>query len=469
MDAAGFTEAMEKQKAMARKAWSGSGDKGIATTYLNLADKVGASEFLGYETTTANGMIVGLIADEKEVENIKANTEAVLVANQTPFYAESGGQLGDSGTIYDDTTNKPIAEVSDTWKTPSGVFFHVIKTLAPLKLGQGCRFEVDATRRQYLRANHSATHLLQEALREILGTHVMQKGSQVAPTRLRFDFSHTKAVSTDELTAIEALVNQRLLQNTAVTTRIMTPDAAMQEGALALFGEKYGEEVRVVSMGGASDIDGRTAWSVELCGGTHVARTGEIGLFKIIGESAVSSGVRRIEAVTNMGAMAWVRDHLAMLGESANALKTTPEQLPKRLNAMLEERRQSEQTIADLRHKLASGGGGDTDISRDLDGIGFLGRVLTDTPAASLKSIAEGMMQADGVVALVAVNDGKASLVVAVSDSLTPKINAVDLVRVGAEILGGKGGGGRPDMAQAGGPDAGKAEAAIEGIIKTLT
>ena len=469
VDAAGFTEAMEKQKAMARKAWSGSGDKGIAARYLNLADKVGASEFLGYETTTANGMIVGLVAGEKEVENIKANTEAVLVANQTPFYAESGGQLGDSGTIYDEASGAELAQVTDTWKTPSGVFFHVIKTRAPLKVGQGCRFEVDATRRQYLRANHSATHLLQEALREILGTHVMQKGSQVAPERLRFDFSHTKAVSNDELTAIEALVNQRLLQNTAVTTRIMTPDAAMEEGALALFGEKYGEEVRVVSMGGASDIDGRTAWSVELCGGTHVARTGEIGLFKIIGESAVSSGVRRIEAVTNMGAMAWVRDHLAMLGESANALKTTPEQLPKRLNAMLDERRQSEQTIADLRHKLASGGGGDTDISRDIDGIGFLGRVLTDTPAASLKSIAEGMMQADGVVALVAVNDGKASLVVAVSDSLTPKINAVDLVRVGAEILGGKGGGGRPDMAQAGGPDAGKAEAAINGIIETLS
>ena len=390
------------------------------------------------------------------------------MANQTPFYAESGGQLGDSGTIYDEASGAELAQVTDTWKTPSGVFFHVIKTLAPLSVGQGCRFEVDATRRQYLRANHSATHLLQEALREILGTHVMQKGSQVAPTRLRFDFSHTKAVSNDELTAIEALVNQRLLQNTAVTTRIMTPDAAMQEGALALFGEKYGEEVRVVSMGGASDIDGRTAWSVELCGGTHVARTGEIGLFKIIGESAVSSGVRRIEAVTNMGAMAWVRDHLTMLDASANAIKTTPEQLPKRLNAMLEERRQSEQTIADLRHKLASGGGGDTDISRDIDGISFVGRVLTDTPASSLKSIAEGMMQADGVVALVAVNDGKASLVVAVSDTLTAKINAVDLVRVGAEILGGKGGGGRPDMAQAGGPDAGKAEAAIEGIIESL-
>ena len=467
VDGAGFTAAMEKQKAIARKAWSGSGDKGIAATYLNLADKVGASEFLGYETTTADGMVVGLIKDEKEVEKIKAGTEAVLVANQTPFYAESGGQLGDSGTIYEDKGNKPIAEVRDTWKTPSGVCFHVIKAVAPLAVGQGCRFEVDAARRQYLRANHSATHLLQEALREILGTHVMQKGSQVAPERLRFDFSHTKAVSTDELTAIEALVNQRLLKNSAVTTRIMTPDAAMQEGALALFGEKYGDEVRVVSMGGASEIDGRTAWSVELCGGTHVAHTGEIGLFKIIGESAVAGGVRRIEAVTNMGALAWVRNHLTMLGESANALKTTPEQLSNRLTAMLDERRQSEQTITDLRHKLASGGS-DTDIARDIDGIAFLGRVLADTPAASLKSIAESMMKADGVVALVAVNDGKASLVVAVSDSLTHKINAVDLVRVGAEILGGKGGGGRPDMAQAGGSDASKAEIAINGIIEAL-
>jgi alanyl-tRNA synthetase len=468
VDQAGFDEAMEKQKSMARKAWSGSGDKGMSPLYLNIADNTGATEFLGYTTTTANGIILALAQNEAETDKIAAGETATLVANQTPFYAESGGQIGDQGVIYDEASGKEIAQVTDTWKTPSGVFFHTITASDTVQVGQACRFEVDGRRRQFLRCNHSATHLLQEALREILGTHVMQKGSMVSPDRLRFDFSHTRQVEAEELATIEAMVNHRLVMNSEVTTRIMTQDDAIAEGALALFGEKYGDEVRVVSMGGPTEMAGRAAWSVELCGGTHVNHTGEIGLFKIIGESSVAGGVRRIEAVTNEGAMQWIKERLDILSLSSQVLKTTPEQLSARLEALMQERKQTDQVIADLRRKLATGGGDSSDITHQLGDIMFTGRQLTDTPAKDLKTIADGMIShvPAGVVVLISATDGKASLVVAVSKNITDQINAVDLVRIGAEQMGGKGGGGRPDMAQAGGPDANKAEAAINAILE---
>ena len=468
VDQSGFDAAMEKQKTMARKAWSGSGDKGMSPVYLNIADKNGATEFLGYSTTTANGIILALAQDEMEKDQIAAGETATLVSNQTPFYAESGGQIGDKGVIYDEASGKEVAQVTDTWKTPSGVFFHVITASDTLHVGQACRFEVDAVRRQHLRCNHSATHLLQEALREVLGTHVMQKGSMVSPDRLRFDFSHTRQVEADELNTIEALVNHRLMMNSEVTTRIMTQDDAIAEGALALFGEKYGDEVRVVSMGGATEMAGRAAWSVELCGGTHVNHTGEIGLFKIIAETSVASGVRRIEAVTNDGAMQWIKERLDILSVSSQLLKTTPEQLSARLEVLIQERKQADQMIADLRRKLASGGGDSSAVSQKIGDIDFMGRLLSDTPAKDLKTVADGMMAktSKGVVVLISVSDGKASIVVAVSKPITDQINAVDLVRIGAEQLGGKGGGGRPDLAQAGGPDGDKAEAAITAILE---
>ena len=467
VDQQGFDAAMEKQKAAARKAWSGSGDKGMSPVYLQIAEQAGATEFLGYTTTTANGMIVGLVKDDAETDSINAGDNALLIANQTPFYAESGGQMGDTGVIYDETNGETLANVTDTWKTSSGVFFHVITAHKDMKLNQGCKFVVDDERRQRLKCNHSATHLLQEALREVLGTHVMQKGSQVSPERLRFDFSHTKQVDHNELSTIEALVNHRLMLNSEVTTRLMTQDDAIAEGALALFGEKYGDEVRVVSMGGHTDIDGRAAWSVELCGGTHVNQTGEIGLFKIVSESAVAGGVRRIEAVTNDGAINWINDRLDILNASSQVLKTTPDQLPARLDTLLQERRQAEQMIAELRRKLAEGGGDASGMTkREVAGLHLTGRILTDTPAKELKSIADNMIkQAEGAVVLVSCMDGKASLVVAVSPKATDRLNAVDLVRIGSEQMGGKGGGGRPDMAQAGGPDADKADQAISAIM----
>ena len=468
VDQSGFDAAMEKQKTMARKAWSGSGDKGMSPVYLNIADKNGATEFLGYSTTTANGIILALAQDETEKDQIAAGETATLVSNQTPFYAESGGQIGDKGVIYDEASGKEVAQVTDTWKTPSGVFFHVITASDTLHVGQACRFEVDTVRRQHLRCNHSATHLLQEALRVVLGTHVMQKGSMVSPDRLRFDFSHTRQVEADELNTIEALVNHRLMMNSEVTTRIMTQDDAIAEGALALFGEKYGDEVRVVSMGGTTEMPGRAAWSVELCGGTHVNHTGEIGLFKIVAETSVASGVRRIEAVTNDGAMQWIKDRLDILSVSSQLLKTTPEQLSARLEVLMQERKQADQMIADLRRKLASGGGDSSAVSQKIGDIDFMGRLLSDTPAKDLKTVADGMMAktSKGVVVLISVSDGKASIVVAVSKPITDQINAVDLVRIGAEQLGGKGGGGRPDLAQAGGPDGDKAEAAITAILE---
>jgi len=296
----------------------------------------------------------------------------------------------------------------------------------------------------------------------------MQKGSMVSPDRLRFDFSHTRQVEADEMNTIEALVNHRLMMNSEVTTRIMTQDDAIAEGALALFGEKYGDEVRVVSMGGATEMAGRAAWSVELCGGTHVNHTGEIGLFKIVAETSVASGVRRIEAVTNDGAMQWIKERLDILSVSSQLLKTTPEQLSARLEVLIQERKQADQMISDLRRKLASGGGDSSAVSQKIGDIDFMGRLLSDTPAKDLKTVADGMMAKTlkGVVVLISVSDGKASIVVAVSKPITDQINAVDLVRIGAEQLGGKGGGGRPDLAQAGGPDGDKAEAAITAILE---
>ena len=471
VDLEGFNSSMEEQKAKARAAWAGSGDSALAPVYLAAADKLGGTEFLGYEQNSAEGLITAIIANEENCDSVGRGQSVSLICNQTPFYAESGGQIGDTGVFLLPGSDTVIANITDTWKTPTGLFVHKADiTAEKLSVGDAVVMKIDAARRSLLRSNHSATHLMHEALREVLGDHVMQKGSMVAPDRLRFDFNHPRAVDKDELRKIEDIVNSRIRMNSGVSTRLMTPDAAINEGALALFGEKYGDEVRVVSMGGATDIEGRSAWSVELCGGTHVSRTGDISVFKITSESAVAGGVRRIEAVTSLGAIQWVNSRLQSLDDAASSLKTTPDMLAERLQNLLAERRKAEQTIAELRKSLAEGGGGNAE-SRDVGGIPFETRIVDDTPARDLKPMAETILKnlgSSGVVAVISRAEGKASLVVAVSPDITDRIDAVNLVRAGAEALGGKGGGGRPDMAQAGGPDAGQAKAALDAIESSI-
>ncbi len=468
VDLDGFNTAMEAQKAAARKAWSGSGDAATESVWLDLGQKLGATEFLGYSTDTAEGQVTALVRDGSTIDSATTGEDVQIITNQTPFYAESGGQIGDTGLI---SWTDGAADVSDTFKTPMGMFVHrATITKGSLETGSAVRLDIDVTRRLRLRANHSATHLLHEALREVLGEHVAQKGSMVGPDRLRFDFSHPKAMLDDELARVQAIVNGRVQMNSDVTTRIMTPESAIELGALALFGEKYGDEVRVVQMGGATDVKGRTAWSVELCGGTHVNRTGDISILKIIGESAVAGGVRRIEAVTQSGAVEWIEHREQILNQTAELLKIAPEQLADRVAKLLEDNKRAERDITTMRRKLAAGGDAGGGGSEQINGVNFVGRLLQDTPARELKSMADEMKQGleNAVICLVATDSGKASIVVAVTDDLVAAKNAVDLVRVGSVALGGGGGGGRPDMAQAGGPNADYAEAALKAVAGAL-
>ena len=466
-----FNAAMERQRAEARKAWSGSGDAATEKVWFEVRDKAGASDFLGYATETAEGRIVALVADGAPVTEVKEGQKVALVANQTPFYAESGGQVGDTGTIVIAGGKAEIA-VTETQKKLDDMHVHIgTVTKGTVKVGDEAQFNVEGKRRAAVRGHHSATHLLHAALRRVLGGHVSQKGSLVASERLRFDISHNKPLSPEEIRAVEDQVNAEVRANEAVTTRLMDPESAVKAGAMALFGEKYGDEVRVVAMG--TTADGGPNFSVELCGGTHVRRTGDIGLFKIVGESAVASGVRRIEAVTGAAAEAWVVDEERMLKEAAGALRVPPSELPARIAGLVEERRKLEREIADLRKKLVMGGGGGqatSQPSKTVAGIAYDGRVLDGVPAKDLKGMADEIKKqlGSGVVALVTVAEGKASLVVAVSDDLTAKVSAVELVKVGAAAVGGKGGGGRADMAQAGGPEGGNAAAALTAIESQL-
>jgi alanyl-tRNA synthetase len=463
VDLVGFNSAMDRQRADARKAWSGSGEAATEAVWFETREKVGASEFLGYDTDAAEGKIIALIVDGKPVAEAVAGQAVAVIANQTPFYGESGGQLGDAGTIV--VPGKGRVAVTDTLKKLGDLIVHfgtvedgkiAVEDFAELKL--------DIARRDATRAHHSATHLLHAALRHHLGEHVTQKGSLVGADRLRFDISHPKGLSPEELRAVEAEVNADIRANLPVVTRLMSADAAIEAGAMALFGEKYGDEVRVVTMG-----EGAVRFSVELCGGTHVRRTGDIGLFKILSESAVGAGLRRIEAVVGAASEAWVDEQAGLLARVAETVKATPAELPARVAALLDDRRRLERELADLRRQMATGGGAAT-ANKTVAGLTYAGRKLEGVPAKDLKGMADDIKKqiGSGVVALISAADGKASLVVAVTDDLTGSLSAVDLVRVGAEALGGKGGGGRPDMAQAGGPDAEKADdalAAIEGAL----
>ncbi|MDI7863910.1 alanine--tRNA ligase [Rhizobiaceae bacterium n13] len=473
VDLSSFTDAMERQKAEARSHWAGSGDKATETVWFELKEKHGATEFLGYDTETAEGVVEAIVRDGTVIESATKGDSVQIVVNQTPFYGESGGQMGDTGIV---STDHARLEVTDTQKKGDGLFVHsAIVTEGTIKAGEAVALSVDHARRSRLRANHSATHLLHEALREVLGTHVAQKGSLVAPERLRFDVSHPKPMSAEELKVVEDMANEMIVQNTPVVTRLMTVDDAIAEGAMALFGEKYGDEVRVVSMGRAvrGPKAGKT-YSLELCGGTHVGATGEIGLVRVLSESAVGAGVRRIEAVTGDAARSYLAEQDERVKALASTLKVQPSDVLGRVEAMMDERKKLERELADAKRKLALGGSGNgaaTDAVREVGGIRFLGKTVTGVEPKDLKGLAdEGKASlGSGVVTFIGVSDdGKASAVVAVTDDLVGRFSAVDLVRIASASLGGKGGGGRPDMAQAGGPDGSKAAEAVEAVAQAL-
>jgi alanyl-tRNA synthetase len=472
VDTDGFDAAMARQREAARAAWAGSGDAATETVWFDIREKEGATEFLGYETERAEGAVTAIVRDGAPVESAGAGDEIAFTVNQTPFYAESGGQTGDCGRATG--AGGAVLEITDVQKKLDDMHVHIAKLAkGTLGVGEALDLTVDGDRRRRLRANHSVTHLLHAALRNHLGDHVTQKGSLVAPNYLRFDFSHPKAVSRAELAAVENEVNAEIRANAAVETRLMTPDAAVEAGALALFGEKYGEEVRVVSMGSAGE-SGRT-YSTELCGGTHVSRVGDIGFFKITSESAVASGVRRIEAVTGAAALDYVDRQETLLQEAAAAIKASPADLPFRIKSLLDERRALEREVADLRQKIASGAVGGPSAAdggaKEIGGIKFIGRVVEDLPPKELKPLVDTLKQqiGSGVVAISAVSGGKASLVVGVTEDLAGRIDAVGLVRAGAGAIGGKGGGGRPDMAQTGGPDGSGAAQAVNDIETALS
>ncbi|WP_336082033.1 alanine--tRNA ligase [Thalassospira sp. CH_XMU1448-2] len=466
IDEDGFSSAMEEQKAKARAAWSGSGEAATEEVWFDINDRDGATEFLGYETETAEGVVTALIKDGAEVKSASKGDEVAVLANQTTFFGESGGQQGDAGVIK--TEKGAVIEITDTQKKLGALHVHLGKVVeGNVAVGDAAEFRVDHTRRSSLRANHSATHLLHAVMRKHLGGHVTQKGSLVAQDRLRFDVSHPKAVTAEEAALIEADVNRLIRENSEVTTRLMTPDEAIELGAMALFGEKYGDEVRVVSMGLPESNE--HAYSLELCGGTHVKRTGDIGMFKIVSEGAVSSGVRRIEALTGADAAKYMAARENVLATVAADLKAVAEDVPARVKALQEERRRLEREVSDLRKKLAtagSGGASGGDAFKEVNGVKLALRSLDGIPAKELKGMVDELrdQMGSGIVALVSGDGGKASIVVGLTEDLTAKFSAVDLVRIGVEKLGGKGGGGRPDMAQGGGSDPSQADAALAAI-----
>jgi alanyl-tRNA synthetase len=468
IDRAGYDTAMAQQKAAARAAWKGSGQAADAEVWFDIAERVGATEFTGYTATTGEAQVVALVKDGSEVQSASTGDMVTVITNQTPFYGESGGQTGDSGTIAG-ADGLRIA-VADTAKPLGRLHAHNGTVEAgTIKVGDVVKLDIDVARRDAIRANHSATHLVHAALRGRLGDHVTQKGSLVAADRLRFDFSHPTALTAEDIAVIEAEVNAEVRANEPVVTRLMSPEDAIAAGAMALFGEKYGEEVRVLSMGRVKEAH---AYSVELCGGTHVRATGDIGLFRIVSESAVSSGVRRIEAMTGEGAFSYLAGREDALKGAAAVLRTTPDEVEARVAALLDERRKLERELAEAKKALALGGGNAaaTSAEEDVGGVKFSGQILDGLDPKELRGLLDQAKArlGSGVAVIVAVNDGKASIAAAVTDDLTSKVSAVDLVRAGVEALGGKGGGGRADMAQGGGPDGSKAAEAIAAVKGVL-
>jgi alanyl-tRNA synthetase len=470
VDTAAFATSMAKQKADARAAWKGSGEAKTETVWFEIRERVGASEFLGYDTEKAEGEILAMASDGKEVASLNVGMAGAIIVNQTPFYGESGGQTGDHGVIRG--ADGSVFVVTETQKRLGDLFVHQGRVESgSFKIGAAVELHVDHARRSGNRQHHSATHLLHEALRRVLGDHVAQKGSLVEPGRLRFDFSHNKGMSDAEMAQVEAIANKIILQNDAVNTRLMSVDAAIAEGAMALFGEKYGDEVRVVSMGRNSEGEGKPIYSLELCGGTHVSRTGDIGLVKVISESASAAGVRRMEAYAGAAALDYLVAQDARVQAAAAALKVVPAELVSRIDALLDERKKMERELAQARRTIAMGGGAAEQAIETINGVQLQARVLKGVATQDLKGLADDAMKKlkSGIVAFVAVSeDGKGAVVIAVSEDLTAKFNAVDLVKAASAVMGGKGGGGKANMAQAGGPDGAKADDAVAAIKAAL-
>ncbi len=470
VDRAGFDIAMARQKAEARAAWKGSGQSASADVWFDIADRNGGTEFTGYSGNESDAEVVALVRDGVAIDSAVAGTSVTVLTNQTPFYGESGGQMGDAGTITGVADTGLSMRIDDTQKPLGRLHAHqgVIEH-GSVAVGDIVHLAIDIDRRRQLRANHSATHLLHAALRHRLGTHLTQKGSLVAPDRLRFDFAHNAALTLEDIAVVEREVNARIRENDIVTTRLMTPDDAVAAGALALFGEKYGEEVRVLSMNPSGE---GAHYSVELCGGTHVDATGDIALFKIVSESAVSSGIRRIEALTGEAARQWLNARDARLRETAAVLKSSPEDVPARVAAMVEQQRRLERELADAKKALAlgKGTGVENPVAENVGGRQFEGRVLDGYDPKGLRTLVDEAKQrlGSGIAAIVTVNEGRASVSVGVTDDLATRISAVDLVRAAVSALGGQGGGGRPDMAQGGGPDGVRAAEALDAVRALL-
>ena len=475
VDTTVFAAAMERQRADARKAWAGSGEAATENVWYAIKDRVGATEFLGYEAEQAEGVIAAIVREGAETDHLSQGQSGLVIVNQTPFYGESGGQVGDMGLL---TAAGVRAQVKETQKKLGDLFVHVVDVSeGELRVGMPVELAVDPERRQAIRANHSATHLLHEALRIVLGDHVAQKGSMVANDRLRFDFAHPKPISDEELARVEDIANRVTLQNEPVVTRLLAVDEAIESGARALFGEKYGDEVRVVSMGRPLSGEGANrAFSIELCGGTHVRRTGEIGIVTIVSEAAVAAGVRRIEAKTADGARQHLNAQARKLREAAGVMKAPADEIAERVASLVDERRKLEKELGEAKRRLAMSGGGSaggeaTNVV-EVNGIKFFRLAVSGVDMKDLKSLADEGKQkiGSGVVAIInTAEDGKGGVVVGVTPDLVSRFNAVDLVRVASEKLGGKGGGGRPDMAQAGGPDGSQAQAALDAIAERLS
>ncbi len=461
VDMDGFNASMAKQKEEARKNWAGSGQSATETIWFNLFDELGSSEFLGYNANEASANLTAIVTGGAKTDTLKAGEKAELIFNQTPFYGESGGQIGDKGEIVFD--NGAIFTVEDTQKRAGGLFCHIgtLQT-GEIKTGDSAQLKIDIKRRNKIRANHSATHLLHKALHQVLGAHVAQKGSMVGDDRLRFDFAHGASMTRDEIDRADALVNEVVRQNTEITTKLMTPEDAINEGAMALFGEKYGDEVRVLSMG--NDLDGnKKAYSVELCGGTHAFRTGDIGAFAIVSEGAVAAGIRRIEAMTGEAAIEYLKSQSALARAAAEPLKAPIQELPAKVDALLADKKRLEKELAEARQKLALGGGGGASAIEEINGIKVDARVLDGIGAKDLRPMVNDAMAklGTGVVAYIAKADGKAAVAVAVNGAA---VNAVDLVKAAVAAMGGQGGGGKPDFAQGGAPSDENADAALAAI-----
>jgi alanyl-tRNA synthetase len=462
VDQASFETAMNNQKAMARAAWKGSGAKASDDVWFDISERAGATEFTGYAASEGEGQVVALVKDGIEVQSAATNDAVTVITNQTPFYGESGGQMGDAGII---SSSNMRGEVTDTAKPIGRLHAHQVTIgTGEIKVGDFVTLKIDTERRDSLRANHSATHLLHASLRNRLGEHVTQKGSLVAPDRLRFDFSHNQAVGPQDIALIEADVNAQIRGNQAVTTRLMTPDDAVAAGALALFGEKYGDEVRVLTMGKTDE----SHYSLELCGGTHVNALGDIALFTIVSEGAVASGIRRIEALTGEAARLWLVGRETQLKNVAAMLKTAPAEVSARIETLISERKRMEKELSEAKNALAlSGGSGPKAEAEQIGDVTFMGQVIAGIEPKALRGLADEQIKAigTGIVAIIAANENSNTVVVAVSPALHGTVTASDLVRAATEAMGAQGGGGRPDMAQGGGPAGAElAQAALDAI-----